>query len=126
MEYLDPDEAMKNIPVLNMLFQPVESLRIRARKLAAGLRKQGSPGAISVIKDISKAGGGPLPDAAFDTYAVSIVPLNIAVNDLERRLRSGSRPVIARIREDALLLDARTVRNNEIPLLVEIVSRALS
>ncbi len=126
MEYLDPDEAMKNIPVLNMLFQPVESLRIRARKLAAGLRKQGSPAAISVIKDVSKAGGGSLPDATFDTYAVSIVPLNISVNDLEKRLRSGSRPVIARIREDALLLDARTVRNNEIPLLVEIVSTALS
>jgi len=69
--------------------------------LAAGLRKQGSAADITVIEDISKAGGGSLPEASFDTYAVSIVPSRISVNDLEKRLRSGSRPVIARIRENA-------------------------
>jgi L-seryl-tRNA(Ser) seleniumtransferase len=126
MEYLDPEQAMKRIPVLNMLFQPVESIRDRAKKLATGLRKQGSAADITVIKDISKAGGGSLPEASFDTYAVSIVPSRISVNDLEKRLRSGSRPVIARIREDALLLDARTIRDSEMPPLVEIVSAALS
>jgi seryl-tRNA(Sec) selenium transferase len=67
-----------------------------------------------------------LPEASFDTYAVSIVPSRISVNDLEKRLRSGLRPVIARIREDALLLDARTIRDSEMPPLVEIVSAALS
>ena len=126
MEYLDPVQAMKNIPVLSMLFQPVESIRIRARKLAAGLRKRGVAAAITVIKDVSKAGGGSLPDAAFDTYAVSIVPANISVNDLEKHLRSGTRPVIARIREDALLLDARTLRDSEMQDLTEIVSLSLS
>lgn len=126
MEYLDPEQAMKRIPVLDMLFQPVESIQGRAKKLATGLRKQGSAADITVIEDISKAGGGSLPEASFDTYAVSIVPSRISVNDLEKRLRSGSRPVIARIREDALLLDARTIRDSEIPPLVEIVSAALS
>lgn len=126
MEYLDPEQAMKRIPVLDMLFQPVESIQGRAKKLATGLRKQGSAADITVIEDISKAGGGSLPEASFDTYAVSIVPSRISVNDLEKRLRSGSRPVIARIRENALLLDARTIRDSEIPPLVEIVSAALS
>jgi L-seryl-tRNA(Ser) seleniumtransferase len=126
MEYLDPEQAMKRIPVLDMLFQPAEKIRSRARKLAAGLRKQGVAAEITVIKDISKAGGGSLPEAAFETYAVSIVPSHISVNDLEKRLRSGSRPVIARIREHALLLDARTIRGSDIQLLMEIVSSALS
>jgi len=126
MEYLDPDQAMKRIPVLDMLFQPTEAIRSRAKKLAAGLRRQTAAAEITVIRDISKAGGGSLPEADFDTFAVAIVPSHISVNDLEKHLRSGTCPVIARIREHALLLDARTIRNNEIPLLVEIVSAALS
>lgn len=126
MEYLDPEQAMKRIPVLDMLFQPKESIRRRAKKLTAGLRKHVSAADITVIEDISKAGGGSLPEASFDTYAASIVPSRISVNDLEKRLRSGPRPVIARIRENALLLDARTIRDNEIQPLVEIVSAALS
>jgi L-seryl-tRNA(Ser) seleniumtransferase len=126
MEYLDPDQAMKNIPVLDMLFQPVEAIRMRARKLAAGLRRKPAAAEIRVIKDISKAGGGSLPEAALDTYVVAVAPSHISVNDLEKRLRSGAPPVIARIREHALLLDARTIRNNEILLLVKIVSTALS
>ncbi len=126
MEYLDPDQAMKRIPVLDMLFQPTEAIRSRAKKLADGLRRQTAAAEITVIRDISKAGGGSLPEADFDTFAVAIVPSHISVNDLEKHLRSGTCPVIARIREHALLLDARTIRNNEIPLLVEIVSAALS
>ena len=126
MEYLDPDQAMKNIPVLDMLFQPVEAIRMRARKLAAGLRRKPAAAEIRVIKDISKAGGGSLPEAALDTYVVAVAPSHISVNDLEKRLRSGATPVIARIREHTLLLDARTIRNDDITLLVEIVSTALS
>ncbi len=126
MEYLDPEQAMKRIPVLNMLFQPVESIRERARKLAAGLRRQGAAAAISVVRDVSRAGGGSLPDASFDTFAVAIIPSDITVNDLEKRLRSGPLPVIARIREDALLLDARTIRGNDVQRLTKIVSAALS
>ena len=126
MEYLEPEQAMKRIPVLDMLFQPKESIRRRAKKLAAGLRKHVSAADITVIEDISKAGGGSLPEASFDTYAASIVPSRMSVNDLEKRLRSGPRPVIARIRENALLLDARTIRGNEIQPLVEIVTAALS
>jgi L-seryl-tRNA(Ser) seleniumtransferase len=126
MEYLDPGQAMKNIPVLDMLFQPVESIRGRARRIANGLRKRISTAGISVVKDVSKAGGGSLPEAAFDTYAVSVVPSHISVNDLETRLRLDPRPVIARIRENALLLDARTIRDREIPQLIKTVSAALS
>ena len=126
MEYLDPEQAMKKVPVLNMLFQTPDTIRGRARKIAAALRKNIASGEVSVIKDVSRAGGGSLPDAVFDTCAVSIVPSQISVNDLETRLRLGSCPVIARIREDALLLDARTIRDDEISPLVKLVSAALS
>jgi len=78
------------------------------------------------VQDRSKAGGGSLPEAEFETYAVQIRSVPMSVNELESRLRQGSPPVIARIREGALLLDARTVLEQEIKDLVRVVSVSLS
>jgi L-seryl-tRNA(Ser) seleniumtransferase len=50
----------------------------------------------------------------------------ISVNELEKRLRHTSPPVIARIRENALLIDARTVRDQDIKDLVRAVASSLS
>ncbi len=126
MDYIDPQQAIRGIPVLNMLFQPVDSIRKRARKIAAALRRKKAAAGIRVISDVSRAGGGSLPEASFETYAVSVVPELISVNDLEARLRSGELPVISRIRDNALLLDARTVSDRELVRLVQIVAAALS
>ena len=118
MEYLDPEKAIKDIPTLRMLLQPLEEIRARAKKIAAGLRKLVDKGRIDLVPDLSKAGGGSLPEAEFQTFAVSIRPEGISVNELESRLRGGSPPVIARIRENALILDARTIMDHEISDLI--------
>ena len=47
------------------------------------------------------------------TYAISIKPPNITVNELEEKLRKGSPPVIARIKDDSLLFDARTLQEKD-------------
>ena len=129
MDYLDPEKALQSIPVLQMLFQSLETIKSRARKIAARLRKQivGADIALEIelVRDSSKAGGGSLPEAEFETYAVSIDPKHITVNELETRLRTGSRPIIARIKDKVLLLDARTIQDQDIKELVRIVSSAL-
>jgi len=126
MAYLDDECAKDTIPVLQMLFQATDTIKNRARKMAAMLRKAAGVADIKVVQDMSKAGGGSLPDAEFQTFAVQVRPEGISVNELEGRLRKGSPPVIARIRGDALLLDARTVREQEIKDLVRIVAASLS
>jgi L-seryl-tRNA(Ser) seleniumtransferase len=126
MEYLDPEKAIKEIPTLRMLLQPLEEIRARARKIAAGLRKLVDKGRIDLVPDLSKAGGGSLPEAEFQTFAVSIRPEGISVNELESRLRGGSPPVIARIRENALILDARTIMDHEISDLIRTVASCIS
>ncbi|RPI37968.1 MAG: L-seryl-tRNA(Sec) selenium transferase [Nitrospiraceae bacterium] len=125
LAYMDIECAKDTIPVLQMLLQSAEKIKQRARKIAAMLRKAAGIADIRVVQDMSKAGGGSLPDAEFQTFAVQIRPGGISVNELEGRLRKGSPPVIARIRGDALLLDARTVREQEIKDLVRIVAAAL-
>jgi L-seryl-tRNA(Ser) seleniumtransferase len=109
-----------------MLFQPPDEIKKRAQKIAAALRKAAATSDISVVQDISRAGGGSLPDAEFQSFAVHVRPTGISVNELESRLRRGSPAVIAKIREDTLLLDARTVGDREIKDLVRVVSASLS
>lgn len=126
MAYMDPESAMQTIPVLKMLFQSSDEIKQRARKIASALKKASKATDITIVQDMSKAGGGSLPDKEFQTFAVQIRPELISVNELEKRLRHASPPVIARIRENALLIDARTIRGHEIKDLVRIVAAALS
>ncbi|MDA8238755.1 MAG: L-seryl-tRNA(Sec) selenium transferase [Nitrospiraceae bacterium] len=126
MEYMDTENAKREIPVLAMLLQAPGEMETRAKKIASALRRKVGEKDIRVIRDSSKAGGGSLPEVEFPTYAVAIKPSGISVNELESRLRNSSPPVIARIREDSLLLDVRTVREREIDGIVRAVVASLS
>lgn len=128
MDYVDEEKAIKNIPTLRMLLQKPEQIKARANKIAKKLKKEINKATISVIADTSRAGGGSLPEKDFPTYVVAVKPLEleISVNELEERLRKGNPPIIARIREDILILDARTIQDNEIPFLVKGIKTGLS
>ncbi|GBE05956.1 L-seryl-tRNA(Sec) selenium transferase [bacterium BMS3Abin10] len=127
MQYLDEERACKEIPTLNMLTQPLENIKRRARRISSALKKGISGLAdVAVISDRSRAGGGSLPEADFPTFVVSIRPHKISLNALERKLRNTDPPVIARIKDDALLVDARTLRDREVRTLVNCIISALS
>jgi len=125
--YLDEERAKTEIPTLRMLFMNPEAIKRRAQKIAARLKQSVAADAamIRIVKDASQSGGGALSEIYFDTFAVAIVPQNMTVNALEANLRKQKPPVIARIKDGALLLDARTVLDKEIPLLVTGVASAL-
>jgi L-seryl-tRNA(Ser) seleniumtransferase len=125
MEYIDEDRAKERIPTLRMLLEAPGDIKARAKKIAALLKRDAKDAAIGVLEDTSQAGGGSLPEKEFRTYVVSITPAKISVNTLEERLRRGNPPVIARIREGALIIDPRTVAGDEIPLVVKGLREAL-
>ncbi|HTZ17586.1 MAG TPA: L-seryl-tRNA(Sec) selenium transferase [Dissulfurispiraceae bacterium] len=129
--YLDEESVKEKVPTVSMLLQTPAKIRERAKRIAQsltrGVSSTGSDRAvISVIEDVSQSGGGALAEVPFQTYAVSVVPAQISVNALEDRLRLGNPPVISRIKDDALILDVRTVKADEIELLVKAVRAALA
>jgi L-seryl-tRNA(Ser) seleniumtransferase len=126
MEYIDEEKAIRNVPTLKMLLQKPEELRGRANKIAKRLKREIQNAYIRVMSDSSRAGGGALPEVALPTYAVSIKSDEISVNELEERLRKSNPPIIARIKEDSLIIDARTIRDEDLESLVKGVKLALS
>lgn len=126
--YLDEERAKREIPTLRMLFMKPEEIRKRAQKIAARLRKAACAGAaeISIVKDASQSGGGALSEILFDTYAVAIRPKSQTVNALEAKLRKQKPPIIVRIKDDAVLLDARTILDVDVLPLADGVASALA
>jgi L-seryl-tRNA(Ser) seleniumtransferase len=128
--YLDEGVAKEKIPTVSVLLQNAEKIRVRAKKIARMLQVAlGEDGrqvaGVNVLEDVSQSGGGALAEVPFRTFTVSIVPFAISTNDLESRLRLGNPHVIARIKDAALVLDARTVKNEEIGPLVQAIKAAL-
>lgn len=102
--YRDPDRAVRDIPALAMLTMPAERVKLRADRLAAGLRS--AQIGCDVVASEAGVGGGAFPTARVASWAVA---LHGDAMTLETRLRSAVVPVIGRIAEDRLLLDLRSV-----------------
>jgi len=124
--YLDENRAIEEIPTLRMLTLDQGRLKRRGRRLlkrlAGGVDKEAS---LNLREDISHVGGGALPLQEIPTMVLAIKPLHLSVNDLEKKLRSGAPPVISRISRDELILDMRTIFDDEVPLVADGLRKAL-
>ncbi|MGB9627749.1 MAG: L-seryl-tRNA(Sec) selenium transferase [Thermodesulfobacteriota bacterium] len=123
--YLDEKKAMEEIPTLQMLSMDLKKLKRRGRRLLKRLSKGiQSQVQLTLREDVSQVGGGALPLQELPTYVLAINPLSLSVNRLEERLRRGEPPVISRISKDELILDMRTVFDEEIPSLARCIEKA--
>jgi L-seryl-tRNA(Ser) seleniumtransferase len=125
MAYADDEVAKDRIPTIRMLLEKPERIKARAKRIAGLIKREIRDARVEVIEDSSQAGGGSLPEVNFPTYAVSIKPEGISLNQLEERLRGGDPAVIARVKGDLLIVDARTVGESETTLLAKCVTAAL-
>ena len=116
--YRDQKTALATIPTLAMISAPVETVEKRARRLLRLLQRDlNSHCTFSVMDTVARIGGGAMPEQNLPSRAVSVEPLRLAVNRLERALRNQDIPIIGRIETNRLLLDMRTVDDDEVPLL---------
>ncbi len=119
--YLEPERALKEIPVLAMLTAPAAEIETRARAVARAVRDAGMEA--QVIPSKSSVGGGAFPTAEIPSIAIVLSGMP---NDIEAKLRSGDPPVIARIADGKVLLDLRSVQPREDGTLSRAVVMALS
>ena len=116
--YLDPERAVREIPVLAMLAADEETLVARAGRLAAAIGERAR-----VTRASAKAGGGALPLLELEG---PVVALDAEPEAAARALRHGDPPVIARIHDGQVLLDPRTLTDEEVPIVVSAVQGALA
>ncbi|HPL53668.1 MAG TPA: L-seryl-tRNA(Sec) selenium transferase [Bacillota bacterium] len=112
--YSDRELALAQIPVLRMLTFNMEELGKRAKRLSLRLRKTlGTMADVNIADEFSEVGGGSMPLHKMPTKAVLIKPDSVSLTELEEMLRKYKTPVIARISRDRLILDVRTIMDDE-------------
>lgn len=116
-EYLDPEKARRNLPVLSMITQTEQAMRERAIRLCTLLEGGASPFIFQVEPCQDQVGGGSAPTVFLKGYAVTAKSETISPERAERLLRRAEIPVIARIARDCLWLHVRTISEDELELI---------
>ncbi|MBN1882746.1 MAG: L-seryl-tRNA(Sec) selenium transferase [Deltaproteobacteria bacterium] len=119
-EYADPVRAVEEIPTLRMITRSFEETRRTARRITRRINKTPHPGFDVVsAQETSRVGGGAYPTADLPGGVVLLIPQDITPARLEKRLRALPVPIIARISQDRVVIDPRTVDEREIPILTD-------
>lgn len=119
-QYLLIEEAPLHLRVLHALTAPLAEIQGRAEMLQARLEAlHDGRFTFALKKGASLAGGGSLPTQEFPTVVVAIRAEHLSANRLEARLRRLPVPIVGRIYDEEVLLDPRTISDDEIPLVVE-------
>lgn len=121
--YRAPFDPVFDVPVLRMLSEPASDVCNRADGLATTLSNLGITD-VTVQESIAYVGGGTLPEQDLASFAVSVRLPDLSADALAAALRRGDTPVIGRIERDRLMLDMRTVTDDELALIVKAIKRA--
>ena len=98
--YLDPERAVREVPVLRMAGEDARDVKARAERLAELVGGE-------VEETVARIGGGALPLAELPSFACAVE------EELAVPLRQGEPPVIGVVRDGRLLLDCRTLSDAE-------------
>lgn len=113
--YLEEDLAVEKIPVLKIMVTPLDTIEERCKRFIDALTPQTKDFMnISMVDGISEMGGGSLPGEGIPTKLISLHSEKIAAGELAAQLRGNTPPIFARVEQDRVLLDMRTVYDPEV------------
>ena len=116
--------ARERVPVLRMIHASREELRDRAGAFADALAARVPALEAGVVETSSAVGGGAAPTAVLPTVAVALRPGAAGADGFAARLRLGTPPVVARVMEDRVIVDLRTVAREDEAVLLDALARA--
>jgi L-seryl-tRNA(Ser) seleniumtransferase len=115
LEGTAPDE----LPTLRMLHAPVSEVEDRARRLAEELARVAPGLEVDAVPSVARSGGGTLPTREIPSFAVRLGGKD--AESLAERLRAADTPVVGRVHEGRLWLDARTLLPGDEEVIVRAV-----
>jgi L-seryl-tRNA(Ser) seleniumtransferase len=119
--FREPASLPEKHPLYRMLAKTVSELRVEAEGLAAAI------GAGAAVEEgSSEVGGGALPEVGLPTALVAIRSETISAAEIAKRLRCREVPVIARIQDDRVVLDVRTLLPGEDGIVAQAVKEVLN
>ncbi|RMG66473.1 MAG: L-seryl-tRNA(Sec) selenium transferase [Calditrichaeota bacterium] len=122
--YLEPEKIAEQLPVYRMLAISQEILEARANWVRQQLLD--TPLRIAVCETESQMGSGALPLEAIPSVTLQVALPRRSPNWLAAQLRAHTPPVVGYVQQDALMLNLRTVQEEELPILVDALRFAVA
>ncbi len=120
--YRDENNAVKAIPTLRMICEPYRSLKKKAEWLIKLIGKLETGNfSFELVDGNSRPGGGALPLSELPSRLLCLVPGKMSSHSMEVWLRSYDPPVIARVENERVLLDVRTIQGRELKMVAQAV-----
>jgi L-seryl-tRNA(Ser) seleniumtransferase len=120
--FLDEQVAIREVPTLQMLMRSFCDIAKEAEEIVANLKKINPDLEVTVTSGYSQMGSGSLPEQNLATMLVAISTKQMSAELLAKNLRLYSTPVFARIQNDQVLIDPRTLLDGD----KEIIFRAVT
>ena len=124
-EYLSEENAVKKIPVLRMITKSKEEVEKDAKRFKRMLTARKVKARITVCKCESQIGGGSLPLERIESMGISIHPDQMTVSRLESQMRQLDIPIIPRVVNDEILLDVRTMDEEQMRIAADELKQLL-
>jgi L-seryl-tRNA(Ser) seleniumtransferase len=117
--FLDESMALSHVPTLQMLRRDDSDIAKEAKCIASRLEKSISNCSVTTTAGFSQMGSGSLPTQNLATTLIALRPEKISAETLASQLRQYSTPVFARIRNDQVLIDPRTLLGGDDKIVIE-------
>jgi len=124
--FLDEATALREVPTLAMLSRDLAQVRESADRIAQQVTELARGATITTMDGQSEMGSGSLPAQPIPTRLIAITSEKMTADELAARLRRREPPVFARIQDDRVLLDPRTLLDGEEEIVIESLLEALN
>ena len=111
------------LPTHQMISMTFDDLKSRATTFIEQVQGSNTSGLrFEIVEGESAIGGGAAPTSRLRTPLISITHTGRSANQIEEQLRRSDPPIIARIEDDRVLLDLRTVASQDEATLASVVT----
>jgi len=124
--FLDEERVVKEHAVFQLLLKTAAQMQSEARALVRRVQADiGDKARLMVKPALSEIGGGSLATESLESRVVAVRPKTMHVDELARRLRLNRPPVFGRVERGEYVLDFRTIRRDEIPIIAQALREGL-
>jgi L-seryl-tRNA(Ser) seleniumtransferase len=114
LDYLKGEKGRKNIPAFRDMMMTLDDLQNRTEKMKNHIIQLAPQFEVSLRDDFSQVGGGTMPEVQLPTILLGLKHNKMSPASLAKKLRTESQPaIVVRIQNEELLIDLRTVEEEE-------------
>ena len=117
--YYDEDKAKDEVPVLSMLTRSTEEMSEYAKKLKHLIECKQAGYSITIDRENGLVGGGSAPTSYIENIILQIQHKLLTAQEIAVMLRQGEVPIVTRIQEDKVIIDMRTLMEEDLPIIAD-------